>query len=166
MSITSENRRQEALNQTKQELSKLDSLRARNEIRATADLAKISKKSVELEEGLRNEQSRILQEQVGDLDELQRMKLDYDFKKMADFLGIEGKDFDDSKNALKFLMEWGMSKSRTKDILGVLSLLKGIKNQMGFKEIGMTGIKKLYQYARLDMDEQRIQREKKLLKEK
>lgn len=166
MSQTTENKRQEQIKETQSELKRKDVLNANRELRSTVDLAKISPLAQELEEAKRNEAARVLQEQVGDLDELQRMKLDYDYKRMADFLGLQDRDIDDSKNALQLLMEWAKEKTRNKDIVSVLSHLKKVQKELGFREVGLTGVRKLYQYARLDIDATRIQREKELLKEK
>lgn len=164
MSLRTENIRQEKLAETQNQLSKADSGRVRVELRSLKDLAAFSPKTAEIEESRRNAEQRAVQEEMAPLSEFDRMLVDYEFNKVAEYFDLDNIQLQDHNSALQVLMGWARENAKNKDVIGIIGYLKRVQKELGYNETGPTAIKRLYQFARLDMDEKRIQREKKLLK--
>lgn len=118
----------------------------------------------EIRHHLLNKESRENSGQNGTLDEIEAMQYDPAFRRLADFIGLDPLNMGDYANELTVLMGWAKSKAKSTDILDALGQLKKTRTGLGFQEVGETALKKFYQFARLDMDSQRIQKEKELLK--
>lgn len=164
MSIRSENRRAEKIEEARKELSAQDKYRVRIEQRETERLAKNAEYGREIDRSVREETEQKNLSELGGLDETTRLKMNGDYQKLASFMDIGVLEFEEGLPKLKFIMQWAQDASRSSDIVRMLSFIKKEMNALGYREVGLTGLKKLYMYARLDADERRIQAEKKLLK--
>lgn len=105
------------------------------------------------------------QEMNTDMNDVEAMKFNPDFRRLSDFLSLDVNNMTDYADKLSVLMGWAQEQSKSKDITDILGSVKGLQKGLGTQEIGLTGLNRLYQYIRLDMDSQRIQKEKALLKQ-
>lgn len=93
---------------------------------------------------------------------------DPEYHRMADWFDI---DYDTRKNPhiaekLSYLFDWGKEITGAKDRVTIMVHMKQLASQLGIKNPFTTGdqtIKKLYQYARLDQDRRRIEKEMELV---
>jgi len=93
-----------------------------------------------------------------------------DFRGLTDFLQMDVETAKDNMDELLFLLDWGREKAKSDDSVDAIYALKGLKDSLGFKEIGASAASKLYSYIRLS-DEQgklfdrikRIKKERELL---
>lgn len=103
-------------------------------------------------------------EDVSGVDETTRLKMSVDFSRLANFLDIGAGDFESGLDQMKYVLSWAQESTGKRDILENLKFIKKTRDSYGFREVGLTGLKKLYMYARLDEDARRIKEEKQLLK--
>lgn len=160
-----EERRQQKLNTQQRKLEAKDAFRIAVQEREIERTARSASQGREVARREREKAEGESNRDMSTVDETTRLKMDADFKKMAEFLDIGVLDFEDNLRYMKEVMAWAEEVSGKRDILAVLSFIKKVRNDYGFKEVGVTGLKKLYTYARLDMNERRIKEEKKLLKD-
>lgn len=159
-----EAKRQHSIASKQARLTAADAYRIAVEEKYSSQIDKKVTKTGEIQERLSRQQELEGMSEMAGVDEASRYKMDADFAKLARFLDIDASDFENNLDQLKFIMEWGSEASKSSDILKILGSIKNLKNSYGFREVGTTGLKKLYMYARLDADERRIKEEKKLLK--
>jgi hypothetical protein len=125
----------------------------------------------EEQETLKNEAERAKLIPTGTAGEEDKVKLDYSLRELATYVGLETDKMYESKDKLRFLMEWGATKSKSENLTDILYEVKMLRDSLGFNDIGETSINKLYQYIRLTNEQsihfkqlERIKKEKELLK--
>ena len=89
---------------------------------------------------------------------------DVDYFRMAKHLNIDLNEIGQYEDKIKTILQWGKEQSKSKDIADVLFHLKKIQRAMGAPETSETLLTQLYRWVVLDMDEKRIQQEKKLFR--
>jgi hypothetical protein len=130
------------------------------------DMLSSSEKVEERKKSQLQEEKKSEEHIVPEFNEVDAMKYDMDIVRFAKQLEITNDDMKECSDKVKFLMEWAKRESDSSDILDIMLVFKKVRDVMGFKEIGKTGVNKFYQYARLKGDSERIRKEIKLLKEK
>jgi len=146
---------------TQQDTKRLERLESNLEKVTYSDPHKEQKEHAER---MANQEARWKQEMSNDMNEIEMMKYDVSYRRLADFIGLDPNDIESFGNELNTIMGWAKDTTKDKNILGILDQVKTLKRDLGFQEIGGTAVKKLYQYIRLDLDSRRIQKEKALLK--
>lgn len=160
-----EEKRQKQMAARQGRMSAQDEYRIRVEQKETEAIQGRTRKTEEKDVKTKGKEETGRWEDLATVDEYARLKMDSHYKRLAEFLDIKDADFNDSKDALTIVMEWAKDNIKGDDMLDVLGFIKKVRSSWGFKEVGVTGLKKIYMYARLDMDQKRIEREKKLLKD-
>ena len=91
---------------------------------------------------------------------------DINYHRTAAFFDLSLEDRKNVRTAekLSFLTDWAMAKLGSKDHVEALSELKRMTMQLGLTDVGDSLIKKLYQFARLDVQKQKIDKELDLYK--
>jgi len=127
-------------------------------------------KPTEAEVAVQEERAAKNIEQMGfnDLDVFNASK---DFRQFCDFLQIDVGLGKENQDELLFLVDWAKEKSSSEDMVDITYEIKKMKDSLGFNDVGLTSVKRLYQYIRLT-DEQgkifdrlkRIKKEKELLR--
>lgn len=88
-----------------------------------------------------------------------------DYHRTADALEIS---YEDRKNPkvveeIQYLMEWAKESTGKEDRVEQLLALKQLQKMLGFTEKGLTSIKKLYQWTRLDSQRRRIEKQMEII---
>jgi hypothetical protein len=125
----------------------------------------LSAEMAELQENIANKEARDLESQNVALNDAEFAKFDPSFRRLSDFIGLDPADRGRMLDELNVVMGWAKNEAKSNNILDVLQEVKSLKKKLGFKEVGPTSLKKLYQYIRLDLDSRRIRQEKELMKE-
>lgn len=88
-----------------------------------------------------------------------------DYHRVADGLDVSYEDRKSPTIATKlsFLYDWAKEVTKSDDRITRLEAIKGLQKRLGIPGRGIDTIKKLYQWARLDQDRQRIEREQQLI---
>lgn len=166
MSEYSENKRQESIKEYSKVLAREDSGKVKREFRTLEEsLASSENKAKEQDARMVNE-AKAEEHILPEFNDMDAIKFDYNFHRLASHIGLSSKDLEGQAEKVEFLMDWGKRKSGSSDIVDILTVIKQIKNELGFSEIGRTALIKLYQYARLQDDSERVHKEMELLKEK
>lgn len=81
-------------------------------------------------------------------------KLDPDYHKMSDFLGVNVYDRNDAELAKKVfhLRDWAMEKGKGKTVTDALWQMRGLQKELGHQFIGKPLITEMYKYVRLKAD--------------
>ena len=84
-----------------------------------------------------------------------------EYHRVADSLDISYEDRKVTTLATKisFLYDWAKEVTKSDDRMTRVEAIVGLQRQLGIQGKGPETIKKLYQYARLDQDRRRIERE-------
>ena len=83
-----------------------------------------------------------------------------EYHRAADGLDINYEDRNDSKvsEQVDYLMDYAKEITGKEDRLDLLLALKSIQRSLGYTETGKTGLKKLYNWVRLDSQRRRIEK--------
>lgn len=86
---------------------------------------------------------------------------DIEYHRIADSLDISYEDRQVATVATKlsFLYDWAKETTKSDDRITRIEAIRGLQRSLGIQGKGLETIKKLYQYARLDQDRRRIERE-------
>lgn len=166
MSEYSENKRQESMEEYNKVLAREDSGRVKKEFRTLEESLASSENKAKEEDARRDREAKAEEHILPEFNDIDAIKFDYNFHRLAGNIGLSSKDLEGQTEKVAFLLDWGKRKSGSADIIDILTVIKQIKNDLGFSEIGRTALIKLYQYARLQDDSERVHKEMELLKEK
>lgn len=123
-----------------------------------------------LAERLENAEARNSEPDLIDVGDSIKLTYNPDYRRLAEFIGVDVADMNDNAEGLEFLMEWGKAKSKSENVTDSMYEIKKLRDKLGFQEIGATALKKLKQHIRLT-DEQntlfdrldKIKKEKELI---
>lgn len=90
---------------------------------------------------------------------------DINYHSMAESFDVSYEDRRDPKMAekLSYLADWAKEESKSEEIAEQKLTIKKLAKALGYQSTGPTLITKLYQYARLDQDRRRIDKEMEVL---
>src|SRR3990167_9607390 len=93
---------------------------------------------------------------------------DPEYHRVANFFEVshEERRVDQVAQKLSFLYDWAKEVAKSEDRITRLEAIRGLQRKFGIQGRGLETIKKIYQYARLDQDKRRIEREQDLLIDK
>jgi len=88
----------------------------------------------------------------------------YDAINMAlmDFLNIKSEDWETYRNKLSVVREWAEITARSKEKVEILQAIKYLEDKVISRGLTDNRLNSLYKWIRLDLDQQRIEKEKEL----
>lgn len=106
-----------------------------------------------------NDEARLTATGNAGVNDVEFIKYNTSYRRLADFIGVDTGDLSKVASELAVIMGWALENTEGEDFVDVLSTVKDLKKQLGFQEVGVTALKKLYRYIRLDLDSQRASRD-------
>jgi len=90
---------------------------------------------------------------------------DPEYHRTADALEVSYDDRKDPKvvERIQYLLDWAREFSGKEDRLDQVLAIKELRRSLGWTEIGLTSIKKLYQWTRLDSKRRTLEKEMELI---
>lgn len=160
-----EENRQKQLDRTHNKLAKQDEAAITIQYKTLEQaLASGERKSKAIEDKIR-EEAKANEHVIPDFSDTDALRFDFDMHRLANHIGLTDRELEANSDKLKYLMNWAKEKSGSSKIIDVLTTLKQVKSSLGFNEVGKTALNRLYQYARLQEDSERLRKEMALLKE-
>lgn len=95
-------------------------------------------------------------------------KYNVDYHRFADFLGIDNSDRQEAKTAMDaaLLYDWGVGKSGSGDFREITNQVSKLQKKLGVSYTGMTLLKTLVHWAKIDLDDRRLKGELKIERER
>lgn len=90
-------------------------------------------------------------------------KYDADFAKLTNYFKVDPNESNWYQDKLQTIQKWAQEKAQSKDMLDVLLELKALERELGTHSDLEKRVNNVYRWVRLDQDEKRIQKEKKVL---
>ena len=94
---------------------------------------------------------------------IDNFKFDTDFAKLSQYFKVDSNESNWYQDKLQAILGWAKEKSGSKDILDILLELKALERELGTHNDLEKRVNNVYRWIRLDQDEKRIQKEKKVL---
>ena len=90
-------------------------------------------------------------------------KYDENFAQLSKYFKVDPNESNWYQDKIQAIHEWAKEKAQSKDILDVLLELKALERELGTHSDLEKRVNNVYRWIRLDQDEKRIQKEKKVL---